>query len=106
MTSGCALGEVSGVAQRDPIPAAVDAARSAPAVREYREGRESKKCDLCTRLGLGGDNHSREWCYVDPKSRAYKPEVRQRRVAQAKARGIQVPQELLEEDAVKSQNLV
>ena len=106
MTSGCALGEVAEMVHRDPVPVAVEAARTAPAVRDFREGRENRKCDLCTKLGLGGENHSREWCYVDPKSRAYKPEVRQRRVAQAKARGIPVPPELLVEDAGKSQNLV
>lgn len=94
MASGCALGEVAAIATSAPAPAAMSAARSAP------EGanKGSRKCDLCTKLGLGGDNHSREWCYVDPKSKAYKPEVRQRRVAQAQARGIPVPQELLVND--------
>ena len=37
---------------------------------------EKKGCGLCKQLGGGGDNHSREWCYIDPKSKAYKPEVR------------------------------
>lgn len=56
-------------------------ARQAPAGCKVCEHREVRKCDLCSQLGLGGDNHSREWCYVDPKSKVYKPEVRQRRVA-------------------------
>jgi hypothetical protein len=81
MTSGCALGEVTEVAPIAPVPAATSAARQVPVVREFRENREARKCDLCSQLGLGGDNHSREWCYVDPKSKVYKPEVRQRRVA-------------------------
>ena len=81
MTSGCALGDVAQVVQSAPVPVAVAAARQVPAVREVREHREVRKCDLCSQLGLGGDNHSREWCYVDPKSKVYKPEVRQRRVA-------------------------
>ena len=47
MTSGCALGEVAGMAQRDPVPVAVEAARAVPAVGNFREGRENRKCDLC-----------------------------------------------------------
>jgi hypothetical protein len=38
--------------------------------------KDGRKCELCTKLGMGGDTHSREWCYIDPRSRAYKPEVR------------------------------
>jgi hypothetical protein len=70
MTSGCALGEGSAVAQIAPVPAAVSAARQTTVACE------NMKCDLCSKLGLGGDNHAREWCYVDPKSKVYKPEVR------------------------------
>lgn len=72
MASGCALGEVAAVAITAPVPAAVSAARTAP----EGQNRVARKCDLCTKLGLGGENHSREWCYVDPKSKVYKPEVR------------------------------
>jgi hypothetical protein len=57
-------------------------------------------------LGAGGDNHSREWCYIDPKSKVYKPEVRQRRVAQARARGLKIPAELEIDDVPASTNLV
>ena len=57
-------------------------------------------------LGAGGDNHSREWCYIDPKSKVYKPEVRQRRVAQARARWLSIPAELDIDDQPSSTNLV
>jgi hypothetical protein len=57
-------------------------------------------------LGAGGDNHSREWCYIDPKSKVYKPEVRQRRVAQARARGLKIPAEIDIDDVPSSTNLV
>lgn len=72
MASGCALGEVAAVATSAPIPAAVSAAKSAP----DGANRVARKCDLCSKLGLGGENHAREWCYIDPKSKVYKPEVR------------------------------
>ena len=57
-------------------------------------------------LDAGGDNHSREWCYIDPASKVYKPEVRLRRVAQARARGIKIPAELDVDDKPSSTNLV
>ena len=51
-------------------------------------------CELCQRLGLGGEGHTREWCFVDPKSKAYKADISKRRIAQAKAKGIQIPKEI------------
>ena len=57
-------------------------------------------------LGAGGDNHSHEWCYIDPKLKVYKPEVRARRVAQAKVRGLKIPPELDIEDQPASTNLI
>ena len=64
-------------------------------------------CDLCVKLGMGGDNHKREWCFACPKSKAYKPEVRKRKVAQARARGIPIPPEIDFDDAAPGgQNLV
>jgi hypothetical protein len=36
----------------------------------------SEKCSLCKQLGQGLDSHPRERCFIDPKSRYYKPEVR------------------------------
>ncbi len=47
------------------------------------------------------DNHSREWCYIDPRSKVYKPEVRERRLAQAKAKGVKIPQWILDMDKGK-----
>ena len=33
-------------------------------------------CTLCSRLGVGGDRHTRETCFIDVNSPMYKPEVR------------------------------
>jgi len=55
---------------------------------------------------VGGDNHSDEWCFINPRSKAYRPDVRARRVAQAKARGIKIPPELEVADAPDSNNMV
>lgn len=43
------------------------------------------------------DTHDHKWCYVDPRSQAYKPDVRARRVKQAKGKGVQLPDYLQEE---------
>lgn len=67
---------------------------------------DRKKCDLCTKLGAGGENHQREWCYIDPKSKVYRPEVRARRVAQAKQRGLAIPPKIDINDAPSSNNLI
>lgn len=72
MASRCALGEVAVVATSAPIPAAVSTTKSAL----DGANRVARKCDLCSKLGLGGESHAREWCYIDPKSKVYKPEVR------------------------------
>lgn len=72
MASGCALGEAAAEAK---IPAASPAAGMTRTPPE-NASKGGRKCDLCSKLGMGGDTHSREWCYVDPKSKAYKPEVR------------------------------
>ncbi len=78
-------------------PAAGGAPRApAPHVPGLSTGGPTVVCDLCTSLGVGGANHPRERCFVDPKSRFHKAEVRQRRVAQARARGITIPQLLLD----------
>jgi hypothetical protein len=98
MASGCALGEAAAEAA---VPVKTTTLYSNRSATE-NAAREDRKCDLCSRLGMGGDSHSREWCYIDPRSKAYKPEVRQRRVAQAKARGVPIPPELLIEDKGKS----
>jgi hypothetical protein len=77
MASGCALGEAMAEAEVPGNPAQFYSNKPT------REGaaKDGRKCELCAKLGMGGDTHSREWCYVYPKSKAYKPEVRQRRVA-------------------------
>lgn len=43
------------------------------------------------------DGHDRRWCYIDPASSVFKPDVRVRRIGQAKARGIQLPDYLQDE---------
>jgi hypothetical protein len=77
MASGCALGET--MAEAEVLGNPTQFYSNKP-TRESA-AKEGRKCDLCAKLGMGGDTHSREWCYIDPKSKAYKPEVRQRRVA-------------------------
>ena len=52
---------------------------TAPATKS----RSDHNCGRCKRLGLGMDQHKSEWCYIDPSSKAFKPEVLLRRVAQA-----------------------
>ena len=72
MASGCALGEAIAEAEVPRIPAPVYSSKTP---REIAP-KEVRKCELCAKLGMGGDTHSREWCYIDPRSKAYKPEVR------------------------------
>ncbi len=68
-----------------PAPAARSAAapggapaapRAAPFVPGLSTQGMTVVCDLCTSLGVGGANHPRERCYVDPKSRFHKADVR------------------------------
>lgn len=44
---------------------------------------------------MEADTHNKEWCFCNPASKVYKLEVHERRVNQAKAKGITVPTELL-----------
>ena len=37
------------------------------------------KCDLCSKLGFN-HHHRREWCYCDPASKVFKPEVLEQRI--------------------------
>ncbi len=67
---------------------------------------QERRCDLCGKLGLGGDAHHREWCFIDPKSRVYKPEVRRRKVARARALGLPIPPEIDIDDDVGGSNLL
>jgi hypothetical protein len=43
------------------------------------------------------DNHPHAYCYVDPASKAFKPEVRARRIEAAKAKGVALPDYLQDE---------
>ena len=54
-------------------------------------GRPKSKCEYCAPLQLGMDTHDHKFCYVDPASQAYKPEVRARRIKAARAKGVQLP---------------
>ncbi len=45
--------------------------------------------------GVGADTHTKEWCFCNPASKMYKREVHERRVNQARAKGIDVPTDLL-----------
>lgn len=56
------------------------------------------KCDYCKPLGLGMDNHRRDFCYVDKNSKYYKPDVRARRIQAAKKKGVQLPDYLQDEE--------
>lgn len=62
-------------------------------------------CDLCERSGLPS-NHRREYCFIDPGSKAYKPDVRAKRLADAARRGIKVPQDVLDMAPLPAQNAV
>jgi hypothetical protein len=65
---------------RAPPPARAAAAAhvGAPQGGRYdgQKGGQERRCDLCSKLGLGGDAHLREWCFIDPKSKVYKPDIR------------------------------
>ena len=63
-------------------------------------------CDLCRRLGLGGDMHKWELCFIDPKSRMYRPEVRQRKLLHARKLGIPIPPEIDIKDEAPQHNLI
>jgi hypothetical protein len=57
-----------------------------------------RRCKYCTPLGAGMDNHDHKWCFVDPASSSYKPDVRARRIQAAKKKGTKLPDYLQEED--------
>ena len=79
------------------MPAPAVTAAAPPAVPTGGGGGPGRvKCTLCTRLGIGRDNHKREWCYIDPASRVFKPDILAQRIAMAQARGITVPQDILD----------
>ena len=87
-------------------PAAAPAVQTVPPASAVRPAagangggdRPVRKCAYCAPLGIGMDTHDHKWCYVDPKSQAYKPDVRARRIQQAKKRGVQLPAYLQDEN--------
>lgn len=44
---------------------------------------------------MGGSKHPRDSCYIDPKSKAYRPAVRQRRLQAAIDAGKTIPARIL-----------
>ncbi len=50
--------------------------------------------------------HKRELCFIDPKSRMYRPEVRQRKVMQARKLGLPIPPEIDIKDEPPQHNLI
>ena len=52
------------------------------------------------------DNHDHKWCYVNPKSQAYREDVRVRRIQAAKKKGVQLPDYLQEERPARAHSLV
>ena len=78
---------------KKPVDRAVDrAAENGERLNQFR-------CSLCSQLGIQGDMHPRERCFIDPKSPLYKPEVHAKKVATARKLGITSPPELLVDDA-------
>ena len=75
-------GKVTAPAPSAPILAALEAVpkvSSRPQVGAPAH-QHGDKCPLCKELGQGFDSHARERCFVDPSSKMYRPEVRQRRL--------------------------
>jgi hypothetical protein len=69
-------------------------------------GPERPFCPLCRKLGIGGDLHKPELCFIDPKSKMYRPEVRQRKLETARRLGKTIPPELLRDDKPRQQNMM
>jgi hypothetical protein len=58
------------------------------------------------RVGLGNHHHRRDFCFIDPHSKAYKPDVRAKRLSDALKKGIKVPQDILDMAPLPSFNAV
>ena len=52
-------------------------------------------CSYCSRLGIGLDGHSRKYCYIDPASAYYKPEVRQQCLQIYIDKGFKIPEDIV-----------
>ena len=59
-------------------------------------GHHKSRCDLCSRLGVGGDRHDRAQCYIDPKGPEYREHVRRRRLQEVINQGRTIPKDILE----------
>jgi hypothetical protein len=94
------------------IPAAPSAAVVAPATpppppprAPASGGKSGRKCSYCGPLNSGFDGHDAKWCYVNPNSTVFKPDVRQRRIETAKGKGIVLP-DYLQNERVEAVNAV
>ena len=59
-------------------------------------GWQKEKCSYCSALGMGLDTHPRARCFVDPSSKMFRPDVRQRRLQAVLDTGGTIPQWILE----------
>lgn len=64
---------------------------AAGTIAAVQPGTNRPVCPLCTRLGADFTNHTLETCYCNPASKEYRPDIRYRRIMQARRRGITVP---------------
>lgn len=55
---------------------------------------------------MGSSNHKRDYCFIDPRSKAYKPDVRVKRLTDAVSRGITVPKDIWEMAPMPAVNMV
>ena len=72
------------------------AAYHAPLLAAVRGTSSGASCPLCKQLG-GPFQHRPDLCFIDPKSPVFKPEVRSRRLAAAVAKGIPIPQAVVDQ---------
>ena len=64
---------------------------AAGTIAAVQPGANRPVCLLCTCLGTDFTNHTLETCYCNPASKEYRPDIRYRRIMQARRRGITVP---------------
>jgi hypothetical protein len=92
-----------------PPPAAAAPAAPAPPAggtpTPTTGAKPARKCSYCSPLNLGMDHHDAQWCYIDPASKVYKEDVRVRRIAAAKKKGVQLPA-YLQDETPKAVNMV
>lgn len=59
---------------------AVPPPRTTPSPTTYQAPANSVKCTCCVHLKIGGDNHPRSECALDPANANFKPALRNRRL--------------------------